>query len=172
MFKHAKSNKLLFYVFIAAGILVSCSKNNESPSDLIVGTWTVTDVSINETVNGKSLTDFYIDQGYSAAEASQISDSTINIAVQNNQGSILFRSDNTYSMNFTDANDSGPWTISDDGKQLTLKNQLGGLFTYDIKTLTASTLDITYSRTQNNDIDNNGTYETVSFSIELIMSKQ
>ena len=172
MFKQVKSVKLLLYVLAFTGMLFSCSKNDESPSDLIVGTWTVSNASMEVTVNNKSLVDFYVDQGYSSAEATQISDSTINVSVQDHQGSIIFRSDKTYSMNFTGGNDSGPWSISDNGKQLTLKNQLGGSFTYNIKTLTKSTLDMTYSRTQNDDIDKNGTYETVSFSIELVMSKQ
>lgn len=171
MFKH---NIFLNQCMIAGLLLLSlnaCYKETVSPYDMIAGEWTVSEVNYDIAINGKTLKDFYIELGMSQEEARQLEQTTINEWIQSNKGTITFHSDKTYAMNLTGSSDSGPWVLSSDNKKMTLTNQLGGQFIYDIITLTKNVFQISHRRSQIVDFDNNGTYETFAFTVTMTLVK-
>ena len=163
-------------IFILLGIiplfLVNCEKDDDVKSSDLIGLWTVTDASIEMNVGDKSLIDYLIDAlGITEMEA-QLFESIFEEALSEGfTGTIEFKSDNTYESTFEGDTDTGTWELSSDGKQLTLDKGTADELTLDIISLSNNMLKIGFSEEEVDDLDSDGTNETISINIELTLEK-
>lgn len=110
---------LILVLFLAAcGDDDSAELNTE---DHLLGTWTTSSIAIEASVGSQSLTDYLVDEvGMSQEEAEAQYDLFIDSLEPEVTGSLTLNSDNTYDSSFGGGTDSGTWSLSADGKTLTL----------------------------------------------------
>ncbi len=133
--------KGLFLPLAALIMLSSCGKDDEGgTSSGLVGTWKFSSLDVIEvSVDGKDIIEYFTDLGLSEAEAQEFADSFSTSAEENSDianVTVEFKSDGTYkSSQPGEADDTGTWTLSEDGKTLTIDDQ-----TYTVSSLTSSQL--------------------------------
>jgi len=133
--------KGLFFPFIALMLLASCGgKDDDGVSSLLIGTWKISKVDVIEvSVDGKDFVEYFADLGLDEATAQEIADEFAASAEENSDianVTVEFKADNTFlSTQPGEADETGTWSLSDDGKSLTIDNTQ-----YDVKTLSSTSL--------------------------------
>ena len=166
-------NLRIFILVLMAGlILQACTKEDEDkPSDLIVGTWTATTPTIAITVNSQTLVQYYTSEGLSTADAQAAAAMVNAMVAQGFTGTLQVKSDGTYVANFGGEADAGTWSLSEDGKTLTIDSNTDVAMTISIVELTSSKLSLQTTETESADLNDDGTEETMTMNITLNFSK-
>jgi hypothetical protein len=155
-------------VLIAGLAITSCKKDSSSEVTLAGGTWTAGTPTFTVMVGTKTLTQYYTDvMGLTAAQASQFTAIVSAALVQSFTGTIQFKSDNTYTANLGGTPDSGTWSLSPDGKKLTIDSNTDAPETADITQLTSNKLVVTLTDTESEDLNSDGTPETLTITVTL-----
>jgi hypothetical protein len=107
-------------VFIATLVVISCKKST-SKTDNLIGTWTAGAPVMTAMVGTKTLTQYYTDvMGLTASQA-LIYTSAVNVVLlQSFTCTIQFKSDNSYTSTLGGVTETGTWSLSTDGKILTI----------------------------------------------------
>jgi hypothetical protein len=158
-------------VIITGLILSSCSKDS-TPADDLVGTWTSQSATFTATINGKTMTQYFIDElGLTAAEAQQYT-ALFNAQMQQSfSGTIQLKSDHTYTATMGGETDTGTWSLSSDGKKLTIDSSTDVPMIADVVELTSSTLHLQGTETETDDLNDDGTDETIIVTVDLTFTK-
>jgi hypothetical protein len=113
-----------FLMAILLLFVAGCSDDEDSgatTSELLIGTWNTSAIDIEVSVGSQTLVDYLIDEvGLSPSEAASQQDQFIDSLEPEITGSLIFNADNTYSSNFGGGSDNGTWSLSGDGKTITL----------------------------------------------------
>ena len=162
------NTRLLFLVFIAGLAITSCKKDSSSTVTLAGGTWTAGTPTFTTMVGTKTLTQYFTDvMGLTATEALQYT-TLVNLGLmQAFTGTILFKSDNTYTSNLGGVADSGTWSLSADGKKLTIDSSTDVPETLDVTVLTSNKLTVSTTGNTYEDLNSDGTDETIAVHIEI-----
>lgn len=163
------SSKFLCFMLIASLSVTSCKKDKTSNTvTLEGGTWTAGTPTFTAMVGTKTITQYFTDVvGLSAAQAAQYS-TLVNVALmQSFSGSIQFKSDNTYTATLGGTPDSGTWSLSADGKKLTIDSVSSDPETADITELTSNKLTVTINTTESEDLNSDGTPETITVNVTI-----
>ena len=117
---------LLALAFACCTFFVGCGDDDGETSfneaDL-VATWTLSSADLEFSINGQSLSQWLQQEGgFSAAEAQVIAQGVEDLLDDEfpEGATIQFNSDNTYEANFGGDIEEGTWTLSSDGRTLTL----------------------------------------------------
>lgn len=153
----------------------SCSKDEAADvaSDL-VGTWNITDVTVSITANDKDLIAYLVeDFGYDMVTANFLNDMFLDEMAGDISGTITFNKDNTYKVVTPDSEENGTWSVSDDGKKLTITETGYDPDVMTIVSLTSSTLIIGLPvETEMVDLDDvEGDETTLAVSMEMKLTK-
>ncbi len=98
----------------------SCDEDPDT-AELLVGTWTSTEIDINPFVGSRTLTDYLIDEvGLTPEDAEAFVDDLIASLEPELTGTLTINGDGTYESDFEGGSDSGTWELSADGMTLTL----------------------------------------------------
>jgi hypothetical protein len=164
--------RIFIPVIIIGLILSSCSKDSTpSPTDNLIGTWTTSSATFTATIDGKTMTQYFIDMGLSAAQAQQYT-ALFNATVQQSfTGTITMKSDNTYTSDMGGETDTGTWSLSSDGKMLTIDPSTDVPMIADVVELTSSTLHLQGNETETDDLNDDGTDETIIVTVDLTFTK-
>ncbi|WOK05143.1 lipocalin family protein [Imperialibacter roseus] len=134
--------KILFLPFVVLTLLAACGgKDDEGVSSPLIGTWKYSSVDVIElSINGQDVVAYLIAEfELSEAEAQEIADGfSINAEEESDitNVTIEFKADNTYvSSQPGEDSETGTWSLSSDGKMLTVDDQ-----TFEVQTLTSSKL--------------------------------
>ena len=173
------SNLLLCLLLIFG--LSSCNDDDDdnsngdelSTAELLVGTWTVTDIDIEAFVGSQTLVEYLVDvEGLSELEAQIAFDLFVDSLEPELTGSLTINADNTYESDFEGGSDTGTWTLSPDDTTLTL---LEGTDTIviTINSISESTWDATIGDTFLLDLDDDpGTPDVeVTVVADVILTK-
>ncbi|HLP73517.1 MAG TPA: lipocalin family protein [Bacteroidales bacterium] len=161
----------LFLVLVAGTMLTACQKDKDNTTNDLVGVWTAGTITADTQVGGKPLIQYFTDLGYSAADAQLYSNLFTTTIQQAFSGQITFKSDNTYTTNFGGQNDSGTWTLSPDGKQLTIDSSTDNPFVLNIESLTKNQLVVNWNETDNADINGDNTPENITVKLRMTLTK-
>ena len=167
--KKTSMNIRIICVMLIAGLAVtSCKKSSSSTVTLEGGTWTAGTPTFTAMVGTKTLTQYYTDVvGLTADQAAQYT-AIVNLALmQSFTGTIQFKSDNTYTANLGGTPDSGTWSLSADGKKLTIDSSTAAPETADITELTSNKLTVSLTTTMSEDLNGDGTPETITVNITI-----
>lgn len=158
-------------VIITGLILSSCSKDS-TPADDLVGTWTTQSATLTAMVGSKTLIQYFIDElALTATEAQQFNDLFNQQMQQAFTGTIQMKSDNTYTSTLGGESDTGTWSLSSDNKKLTIDSSTESPQIMDVIQLTSSTLHLRGTDTQTEDLNDDGTPETIIATIDLTLTK-
>ena len=167
--KRTSINIRIICVVLIAGLAVtSCKKDSSSAVTLAGGTWTAGTPTFTAMVGTKTLTQYYTDvMGLTAAQALQYT-TIVNLALMKSfTGTIQFKSDNTYTANLGGTPDSGTWSLSTDGKKLTIDSSSAAPQTADVTELTSSKLSVALTDTVSEDLNSDGTPETITVNVTI-----
>lgn len=168
MNKTTMTIKIICVALIISMAVTSCKKDSSTAVTLAGGTWTAGTPTFTAMVGTKTLTQYYTDVvGLTAAQALQYS-TIANLAImQSFTGTIQFKSDNTYTANLGGIPDSGTWSLSADGKKLTIDSASAAPETADIIELSSSKLTVALSDTLSEDLNSDGTSEVITVNVTI-----
>lgn len=160
--------RIICIMLIASLAINSCKKDSSTAITLAGGTWTAGTPTFTAMVGTKTLTQYYTDvMGLSAAQAAQYA-SIVNLALmQSFTGNIQFKSDNTYTATLGGKADSGTWSLSADGKKLTISSTSAAPVVADVNQLTSNKLSVSLTDTTSEDLNSDGTPETITVSVTI-----
>jgi hypothetical protein len=165
---------IIIPAIITVLILSSCSKDSDpTPADNLIGTWSTQSSAFTAMINGKTMTQYLIDDmGLTTEEAQQYIALFNTMLEPNFTGTITLKSNNTYTSTMGGETSSGTWSLSSDGKKLTTDAGTEGSTTLDVIELTSSTLHVTGTETATYDINGDDTPETIIVTVDLTFKKQ
>lgn len=168
---------------ILAGVLVfsACKKNkDEDPAANLVGIWTASTTNFAAKIGDKTLTQYFVDvMGYSQSDA-QLSTNLYNFFLQQLfTGTIQFNANNSYTSTLGGTTETGTWSLSADGKKLTIvpapsttsDGSTTGATVLDVVLLTANTLQVHSVDTFSNDVNGDDIDETIVTEIDITFKK-
>ena len=148
---------------------------NSEATNLLIGTWSIDETIAEVSVDGVDIVTYLVNNyGYDADSAQTELDLFTELMHWENEGTINFKSDNTYYAEFTNTNESedGTWTITNDGKTLKIffDNEEDRL---NIQNLSASAATFNLpTETEDADLDDDGVNETtLDINVSLKLSK-
>jgi hypothetical protein len=160
----------LFLVLITGIVFSACNKDDDKP-DAIVGTWTTGTSTVTVMVNSKSLTQYFLDLGFTTEDAQTYADLFDQGIKQAFTGTITVKSDHTYTSNLDDSPDSGTWSLNSDRTELTMTSTTDGPLTFDVIELTSSKLHLHANETTTEDLNGDETPETLTVELDLNLTK-
>jgi hypothetical protein len=169
MKKTSLNIKFLYFILIAGLTVASCKKDSDSTTvTLEGGTWTAGTPTFTAMVGTRTLNQYFTEvMGLNTTQAAQYT-ALANLALmQSFAGTIEFKSDNTYTATLGGVPDSGTWSLSADGKKLTIDSNTEAPETADITELTSNKLTVTLISTQSEDLNSDGTPETLTVNVTI-----
>jgi len=168
MKKTSMNIKIICVILIAGLAVTSCKKDSSTAVTLTGGTWTAGTPAFTAMVGTKTLAQYYTDiMGLTADQALQYS-AVVNLALmQSFTGTIQFKSDNTYTANLGGTPDSGTWSLSADGKKLTIDSSSESPQTADITELTSNKLTVAIIDTVSEDLNGDGIPESITVNVTI-----
>jgi hypothetical protein len=159
---------LVFFI----GVLLTACRKEDTPEDIIIGTWTAGTTTFTAMVGSKTLVQYFVDiMGLTESEA-QIFTAYFNQSIQESfTGKIVIKSDGKYTATLGGTDDSGTWSLSSDGKKLTIDSSTEDPTTFDVIELTSNKLHLNVSETSSEDLNEDGTPETISVSVDVTFTK-
>lgn len=160
--------RIICLVLIAGLAVTSCKKDSSSIVNLAGAAWTAGTPTFTAMVGTKTLTQYYTDvMGLTAAQAAQYA-AIVNLALmQSFTGTITFKSDNTYAASLGGKPDSGTWSLSADGKKLTITSSTSAPVTADVTVLTSTKLTVSLTDTTSEDLNGDGISETITINVAI-----
>jgi hypothetical protein len=160
--------RIICFLLITGVTLNSCKKDSTSAVTLDGGTWTAGTPTFTAMVGTKTLTQYYTDvMGLNATQAAQYTTIATLALMQTFTGTIQFKSDNTYTATLGGTSDTGTWSLSADGKKLTIDSSTDTPVTADINELTANKLSVAIVETVSEDLNSDGTPETITVNVTI-----
>ncbi len=163
--------KNLFAILFVGVLITSCEKDKDDPIDNLVGTWTAESADADAMIGGKTMTEYFTGLGYTAEEAQLLENLFIITLQQNFTGTITFNSDMTYIANLGGESDSGTWNLSNDNKQLTIDSSTEPPLIFNVQTLTANELRVTWTETGQEDMNDDGVPELITVDVDMTFNK-
>jgi hypothetical protein len=160
--------RIICLVLIAGMAVTSCKKDSSSTVTLAGAAWTAGTPTFTAMVGTKTLTQYFTDVMHlTTAEAAQYT-ALVNVGLmQSFTGTVTFKSDNTYTSNLGGVADNGTWSLSADAKKLTITSSTSAPEVADVTVLTSTKLTVSLSDTTSEDLNSDGTPETITISVTI-----
>lgn len=147
-------------------ILANCKKDSDpipTPSDLIIGNWTVSTFNLTIKVGPQSFVDYLIAQGLTASAAQLYVSEFISDYYTSGPENINIMKGGTYSYTRQGLTGTGMWELTADGKTLTLDKGTVAELDFTVTTLSSTNLNLA------GDLDDSdsGVILTIHYEIEL-----
>lgn len=142
--------------------------NEMSTAELLVGTWTPTDINIEASVGTQSVPDYLVNEiGLSPEDAAAQYELLQDEFEAQITEELIFNVDYTYSSYFNGAYDNGEWSLSEDEKTLTLlEGAIPDIIIITINSISETSWDATTGGDFLLDLDNNPATPKVLVSVE------
>jgi len=160
----------VLFVFVT---YTGCNNDDEgdSKANLLIGTWTITDATLEADIGGMSIKDFFINVGgLSEIEAEAIAILFEMGLKASFTGTIQFKDNNTYIINIAGDIDDGTWSLNSTGDKITLDAGTSDETVITIITLTEHTLVVSLDTTELVDIDDEPLTPDVEVSLHVEMT--
>lgn len=132
-----------FLIVVSVLICSNCSSNGEGESEKakLLGHWKVTSFNIELMIDGKSFTQYLIDEGFPADEIELAKEFFLSYYEDAmGDAEIELKDDNTY----FDGRDTGKWLYDESSNILTTQPDDFNSFDYKVKSVTSSTLELKF----------------------------
>jgi hypothetical protein len=163
--KIARLLSLFFLAFVL--LLAGCGKDDDpNPNDFIIGTWTVSDVTVDMKVGTKTLVEYFVSMGLSQTEAQLLASQFSDGFEGDFSGEIEFKKDGTYTSKDGSDTNTGKWELSSDGKTLTTDKGTADEMVLTVASHTATKMNLTSEFTE----EESG--ETLKITMDIEMTKK
>lgn len=163
----------IIFVLVTGLLLSSCKKSSTSPKDNLIGTWTVGTTTYTAMVGSMTLADYFSTVLQLPPAQAALINTLFNTSLQQAfTGTIQVKSDNTYTSTLGGKNDSGTWSLSADGKTLTVTSSTQAPVTFDIIELTSNKLHVNLTDNLNEDLTGSGTPVAIVVKVDMTLNKQ
>jgi ABC-type oligopeptide transport system substrate-binding subunit len=165
--------RILALIILTGSLSQACKKDETSTNTKdIVGTWTSGSISYTAMVGDKSITEYLIqDAGYTSVVAQQFAAIFDQMAKQQFSGTIQVKSDGTYTSTLGGSNDTGTWDLSSDGKTLTVYPSTDPPVTFNVVELSSTKLHVKFTQTEEEDLNEDGTPESIVINADITFTK-
>jgi len=170
--------RTFIFILITGLILSSCNKDKDATTDnIIIGTWTAGIPTFTVMIGEKTLEQYFTEVlGLSTVEAQALSDYYTQMITEDFEvtgDEIQIKSDNTYTANLGGYPDSGTWSLSADGKKLTIDSSTDsdGPVIFDVIELTSNKLKIRMEISISEDIGGDETPELINLIVVYNFTK-
>lgn len=158
-------------VLITGLILSSCSKD-ATLTDNLTGTWTAGTSTFTAMVGDKTLTQYFTEVMLLTMNEAQLYTNLYNGLIQQSfTGTIQIKSDNTYTSTLGGEADTGTWSLTADGKKLTIVSSTDDPMTFDIIELTSSKLQLQLLESISEDFNGDDTPELININVVINFTK-
>ncbi len=141
----------------------ACEKEDEGITASIVGSWTITETTMDMTIDGVSWIDYMVNELGWTAETAEIEWTEMQ-SETDMEGTVEFKDGGVFTSAFEDEDpESGSWTL--DHEKLTINVEGDDTMVFEVITLSESKLVIKLTEIDSDDMDQDGTEEAV----EMIM---
>ena len=167
-----QSKSLIYPLFILCAFFVSCSDDDEE-DNLLVGTWSIQTTDIDVLVNGEDYVDYLVNTfGLSMAEA-QLSEVGLEeeASVFDDDVTLSLSSSGNYTAMEGSESFEGTWTANADNTMITFDQGTSDEIAFNIVTLTDSQMVLEVTEEEQEDLDDDGTSETLSISISMTFTR-
>lgn len=169
-----KTFKLVCTLFFGIVLFQSCSDDDEVNQADLIGIWNVNDVEADITVNELDIIQYLTEEaGYSTQEAiifEGIYRAFYEATVA--EATFEFKADNSYEVKIPNQDDeTGTWTLNSNATILTIDEGTNDEAIINIQTLTSNTLVVVFEEEEIDDLDEDGTDETLLVNVTLNLSK-
>ena len=165
-------NLRTFFLVLITGLILSGCSEDEKLTNGLVGTWTAGTPNISIMIGSKTLAQYFIDEmELSPTEAEQFSSAFTEGMEESFTGTVQFKSDNTYTANMGGEPDSGTWSLSANGEELTIDPATDDPMTFEIVELTSSKLRFQMSESESEDLNGDEVPETMTITIDMIFTR-
>jgi hypothetical protein len=169
--KNSIIRNIMFIIF--AGVIISSCEKDEDPENDLLGTWTSGAATFNATVNDMPMTQYFTDSLGLTSEDAQVYYNLFNLTLQQSfNGTLTFNADNTYVSNLGGQTDTGTWSMNADGTKLTLDSVTDPPFVLDVVRLTRNELEVNWTETGMEDINDDNIPETIKIEGNMKFTKQ
>lgn len=156
--------------------IVSCNKDEDEKDvqDNIVGTWKTWAATFVSSVGDTTLTQYLIDSLGLTSEQALLYTNMFNSTLQQSMdGTITFKSDNTYTSTLGGQTDSGTWSLSNDRKKLTMTSTMDNTpVDLEVVRLTEDELEVNLTQNGSQDLNKDNIPESIRVVMNLKMVKQ
>lgn len=135
----------MFLLGTALLFTTSCSDDDNGgdiSEDKLIGVWTLESTSVDVTIDGKSIVDYFVSMGIPQDDAEEMAAafSSEFDEIENMSGTVEFKQDGTYVTNFGEGEDVGTWELN--GNELLMDKDTADEETIIVKSLTDSELKV------------------------------
>ena len=168
---------LVLFVFT---LLTSCDNGDDDgpgAESQFVGTWNVTSVNIDAKIGNETVAQYLVSQGLANTLAEAEAFVTLFLTGPLQQeltgGTIVLRADNPYTATFDGDSEDGTWTYNSSTNMLKIDSDEAGVDDLDVKVVSISgnTLVVEQSQSEQEDINSDGTPETINVTIQMTFTK-
>lgn len=160
-----------FLIVLVTGLTLSSCKK-DSKSDPIIGTWTAGATTFTAMVGDKTVNQYYVDvMGLTQDEADIYTAIYEVFLEQAFTGTMTIKSNNTYTSTLGGTADSGTWSLNSDQTELTITSGTDGPTNLEVVELTSSKLRLHTTEITQEDLNSDGTDETINVTIDVTFTK-
>ncbi|MBN2166619.1 MAG: hypothetical protein JW717_10110 [Marinilabiliaceae bacterium] len=172
MKKSIQISKLFLIVGLIATMFISCDKDDDDSVGSIIGKWNVTSTTIESVeINNVDVMDYLID----SMGLNQIAADLLYTTMANSMkmtGSVAMMENGTYTSNFDGEVDNGTWEMNSAGNLLILDKGTDDEMEMDIISLTSGQLILSINQYDEEDIDEDGDYESFNITMSITFAKE
>ncbi len=165
-----QSTKWLF-IGLTLLVMVSCEEDESDgiSVDNIIGTWEVESVAADATINEMDFIDYMTSELELSEVEAQLMYSLFMSEIEDMSGTIDMKEDGTYIAHFEDDSESGTWELN--SNTLLLDKDLEDEQSIEVLTLTETTMILRMSDTMEEDMNEDGTLETMVMTMTMTFKK-
>jgi hypothetical protein len=155
-------------------LLTGCNKDEEDEitTSNIIGKWTISAVTFDIKIGEVSLIDYLIDQLGLTEEEADLYRSLIDSELDSEfEGTIEFKSNQTFNIDIGGESDTGTWELSSDNKTLILDEGTEDETIAEVKILTSTQLHLVFTTNEYLDFDEDGTEDVMSVVVDMQLVK-
>jgi len=159
-------------LFLITCSIISCTEEDPQTEELILGKWTVESSMIDIYFDDQSLVNYFMDvYEISMVQAELLEHNLLEVYLDSFQGTITFKGDNTYEIDFGEEFDSGLWMLSADGKVLTFDKGTVDETVATIIKLSSSALVVEMVEYEEGDIDGDEKDDSIELHVTMTLKK-
>lgn len=164
--------KVKFINFIALAVIsislvftTGCEKEDEGITASIIGSWTVTETSMDMTIDGVPWLNYMVNELGMTSETAELDWAEMQ-AETDMEGTVEFKDGGIFTSAWEDDDpELGSWTL--DNEKLTINVEGDDTMVFDVITLSETQLVIKLTETDSEDMDQDGTEETVEMIMQM-----
>lgn len=146
-----------------------CDEDEVGITASIIGSWTVTETSMEMTIDGVSWLDYMVNEIGLSSEIAETSWAEIQTE-SDMEGTVEFKDEGLFSTAWEDDDpESGTWTL--DGNNLTINVVGEDAMIFEVITLSETKLVIKQTETESEDMDQDGTEETMEMILQMTFTR-